>query len=569
VLTTSFTGQQVEPGLGVTLHDRGIPTEVVLTDVNQIFQVCLQPDIHGVRPGDDIVILWRIEDLFENDLHEWANNAVGAHGEAGASRLFDSIDSLASAVLGLAGRHSATIVVGDAPTPVGFGLDHDDPVELSSLVALQAGVNARLDAALAGQKNIERLRLSALQHRHGTDATFDRRGWMMYRQPYPAWFSHTIGLEIAEVLASLTRPAPKLLVLDCDGTLWSGIAVDDGIGALSAADTFPGRAYQEFQRAIQRLRHRGVLIALSSKNDPETVAEAFRTVEGMVLSDDDIADRRISWNPKPGEIADLVAGLQLGLDAAVFVDDSPFEIGAVTTQLPDVVCLQVPVDIEELPDLLAESGLFRRMRATDDDLQRTRRMQAETQRAAAQPTTMSNDEFLASLELRVEGHLVDGQRLERTTQLINKTNQFNLTTRRRTIAEVTSCVDNPDVAVLAYAAADRFGDYGIIGVVIATWDGHMWLLDTVAMSCRVLGRGVETAILAMTTEMLRRQHPGVVIGEYLPTDRNQRVADLYERHGFTSVDGEDGRLFELAADRAVEVPTHITPIPPTRGESTA
>ena len=187
-------------------------------------------------------------------------------------------------------------------------------------------------------------------------------------------------------------------MLDADGTLWGGVLVDDGIGGLKCSDAFPGSAYRAFQIAVRRLRHRGVLLALASKNDDEAVRAAFGQVDGMVLTDDDLAGRRVSWNPKPDAIAELADEFHLGLDSFVFVDDSPYEVGAVDTQLPQVRTLLVPEDIEELPDLLAESGLFRLMRITDDDRERTSRMLAESGRSRA-ATTMNHDEFLSSLGL--------------------------------------------------------------------------------------------------------------------------------------------------------------------------
>ncbi len=356
------------------------------------------------------------------------------------------------------------------------------------------------------------------------------------------------------MIAHRTRAAPKVLVLDCDNTLWSGTAVDDGIGGLQAGDAFPGSAYRSFQMAARRLRHRGVLLALASKNDPETVVRAFDEVDGMVLTDDDIAGRRVSWQPKPQGIAELANEFNLGLDSFVFVDDSPFEIGSVDEQLPAVRTLLVPDDIEELPDLLAESGWFRNMRVTDDDRERTARIRAQSGREQA-ATTMTQSEFLDSLGLTVRRIEVGPSDLTRVTQLVNKTNQFNLTTRRRSEAEISDLVDREDAVVLAYAADDRFGEYGIIGVVVAIRTDDHWTLDTVLMSCRVLGRGVETAMVADAIGVARTVVDLPVHGRYVATDRNGMVADLLADHGFDPTDrpGE----FVLPAGRALSVPGHI------------
>ena len=477
LVAASFTANPIEPALGLGLAaaeaDRN-PPQITFSDYNQIFQVCLRPGQHGAsdEATDDVVLLWRIEDVFERDFLAWSNGDVEAY-----TRLLEGATALGDACRQLAGARQGHVVVSDAPVPIGFGLDHRDPSELTDLVSLQQAVNRRFDEALA-DAGVERLRLAALQHAHGTLATFDRRNWVMYRQPYSDWFAHTLGCAIAELVASRTRVPPKVLVLDCDNTLWGGVLVDDGVGGLQCGDAFPGFAYRSFQTAVQRLRQRGVLLALSSKNDPDDVIDAFAHADGMVLTDADIAARRIAWSPKPDGIAELAAELNLGLDAFVFVDDSDYELGAVTTQLPAVRTLRVPDEIEDLPDLLAASGLFRSMRVTADDRERTARVQAESGRSAA-ATSMSHDEFLTGLGLRVHVIPVAATELGRVTQLINKTNQFNLTTRRRSEAEVAALAADPESTVLAFAVDDRFGEYGIVGVTISRQSVAGCELDTV------------------------------------------------------------------------------------------
>ncbi|MEO6571560.1 MAG: HAD-IIIC family phosphatase, partial [Ilumatobacteraceae bacterium] len=329
---------------------------------------------------------------------------------------------------------------------------------------------------------------------------------------------------------------------------------------LQCSDAFPGFAHRSFQIAARRLRHRGVLLAIASKNDPDRVVEAFRGVDGMVLTDDDIAARRVSWDPKPPGVAEMADELNLGLDSFVFVDDSTFEIGSMRTQLPTVRSLQVPEQIEALPDLLAESGWFRHMRVTDDDRARTGRMSAESDRSAA-ATAMSNVEFLESLDLRVTLIRVGVNEVGRVTQLTNKTNQFNVTTVRRSEADIAALITDPDAHVHAVEVHDRFGEYGIVGVVIARRDGDHWDLDTVLMSCRVLGRGVETAMLAAVIDDLRHDRPGDVVAHHLDSGRNQLVASLFPDHGFEPIADAAGsarRSWVLASGSTVQVPAHIT-----------
>jgi FkbH-like protein len=548
LVAASFTAQPIGPRLGVDFFaatDR-VPA-IRFADYNQLFQVCLDPSAHGAADAGEIVLVWRIEDVFERDFHAWAEGADDAE-----ARLLAGVSQLAEAVNALAGSVAGSVVVSDATVPIGFGLDHRDTELVTRLRALQAAVNQSFDTVIDG--SVERLRLAAMQHAAGTLSTFDRRSWLMYRQPFTDAFAMQVGAEIADLLVRRTRVAPKVVVLDCDDTLWSGVIADDGIGAVQAGDAFPGFAHRSFQYALRRLRHDGVLLALASKNDADDVVRAFSEVDGMVLSDDDIVARRVSWDPKPDGVASIAAELNLGLDAFVFVDDSEYEVGAMQLQLPMVRTLRVPDQIEELPDLLAETGWFRAVRVTADDRERTERLIAETDRATA-ATSMSHGEFLAALDLRVRVAAARTADVGRVTQLINKTNQFNVTTRRRSEAEVTQLLAGDETAVFTVSASDRFGDYGMIGVVIGVADSHGWELDTVLMSCRVLGRGVETAMLAGAITGLRVRRPGGVTATYRDSGRNGLVADLFADHGFAPVG--DGR-FELAADRSVAVPEHIT-----------
>jgi FkbH-like protein len=554
LVAASFTAKPIEAGLGVALlDDTGLAPLVTFADHNQLFQVCLHPAQHGAHDADEIVLLWRIEDVFERDL------LLALEGDRDAEqRIADGAARLADAVASLVAAVTANVVVSDAPMPIGFGLDHDDDETVVRLVALQAMVNRVVDERLASI-TVSRLRLSAMQVVHGTQVTFDRRTWLLYRQPFADWFATAIGARIAQVVAARTRVAPKVLVLDCDGTLWGGIAADDGIGALECSDAFPGFAYRSFQLAARRLRHRGVLLALASKNEPETVVEAFDTLDGMALSEHDIAARRVNWLPKPQNLESLAAELNLGLDSFVFVDDSDHELGAMAAQLPMVRCLKVPDDLEAVPDLLAESGWFRLMRTTADDEQRTARVIAEESRSGA-ARAMSHDDYLASLQLSVRMVPVTASNLGRVTQLVNKTNQFNVTTLRRTEADIARLVADPAVVVRCIEVDDVYGEYGIVGVAIVRCSDDHAVFDSFLMSCRVLGRGVETAFLAMLVSELRDRGIGTIEGRYAPTAKNALVADLFPRHGFESHElapETNEHSWVLPAEGVVELPSHI------------
>ncbi len=553
VVAASWTARPLELPIRDTLQEAaGSPVAVRFTDANQLFQICLQPDLHDLGAADDVVVLWRLEDVFERDLLDWAEGAEGAE-----QRLLDGCRQLGAAVAGLAGRIAAPLTVGDAPVPVGYGLDHHDTGTLGPLLALTTAANAafRSECPPTVATAVD---VMALQVAHGCARVHEPASWLLYRQPFTGEFNRALGAEIATRIAQRTRATPKVLVLDCDNTLWGGIVGDDGIGGLECSDAFPGNAFRQFQYVARRLQRQGVLLALASRNADESVVQAFEQLDGMVLRLDDVATRRVNWQPKPGNIADIARELNLGLDSFVFVDDSHHELASVRAELPDVRCLQVPEDLELLPQLLADSGLFRHLAVTADDRERSARVQQEAGRVAA-ATSMSHEEFLASLELRLRWFEVDDTTVARVTQLINKTNQFNVTTIRRTEAEVRRLLADPAYVVRAAEVSDRFGDYGLVVVAIAHCDRAAGTadIDSLLMSCRVLGRGVETAFIATLVEELRARGCATITARHVPTAKNQLVQNLFPDHGFVAIDSGDGE-FALAADATVTAPAHIT-----------
>jgi FkbH-like protein len=274
----------------------------------------------------------------------------------------------------------------------------------------------------------------------------------------------------------------------------------------------------------------------------------------MVLSGDDITTWRVNWEPKPENIASIITELNIGADSVVFVDDSPTEALEVESRIDAVRALLVPEELADLPSLLASSGLFRGLRASEEDRIRTEMMRTEATRRRAAETT-DRDGFLASLELRVSFGAVTESDIARVAQLTQKTNQFNLTTIRRDEREVRDLIAAPAAHVYAIRVSDRFGDYGLVGVAVVDV-GAVWTVESLLLSCRVLGRGVETAFLAAIVDAARAGGANAVAGRFVPTRKNEQVADFYPRHSFAPRDEPGTFALELAST-TVPNPAHI------------
>lgn len=525
-VAASFTVAPLIPLIGGGLLKQAAEQPVLLNaNYNQLSRVCLDPrvEFEGTLP-DVIVFLLRLEDL---------TNAGDATSIEGAfSNFFGQLEQLRSTFGG-------TIVVAlpPRPRPVDAVVEFSKPDDVQavwygSLVTLSKFARANLDTYTI---DIER-GIGSIGEGQALDSRFD----YMYRQPY----SDLLYLELAEQIVRICEArkshSKKCVIVDCDNTLWGGIIGEDGIGGVVLSDDYPGRAFGDFQRQLKRLSKSGIFVALATKNNPSDVENMFRQHSAMVLSWDDVSVSKINWRPKSENIREIASELNIGLDSIVFIDDSPFEIAEVRSQLPEVLCIQVPEEITELPGrFMQASKNFDRLVLSKEDAQRIMMMRSEVERNELHQK-LTEAEFLSTLELNVQLGSVASADLARVTQLINKTNQFNLTTRRYSLEEIANMAHDPSVLVYSASVTDRFGDYGLVGVGIVRFMADRAVFDTILMSCRVLGRGVESALLSYGVGEAKNRGYATIEGHYIPTRKNAMVGDLFPRHGFVRRMGTTG-----------------------------
>jgi FkbH-like protein len=332
--------------------------------------------------------------------------------------------------------------------------------------------------------------------------------------------------------------------------LWGGVVGEDGLAGLRLDETSrDGPFFREAQHALKALQSQGVLLAIASRNNPEEVRAVLRDHPKMALREADFVAMEIGWGEKIHSLSRIARDLNLGLESLVFLDDSPFELERVRTGMPQVTCLQVPEAISDYPGVLRDaSGLFFNLSETDEDLRRTEYYRADASRKQAMTAFESETDYIASLEVRVEVREGADIDIARAAQLSQKTNQFNLTTHRYTDSDIARLAAASDCIVATFAVSDRFGDYGTTGLVILRLDrgAHSASLDTLLMSCRVLGRRVEDSIFAWIEKRLRAVSVSDVCGEYVPTPKNLQVESLLDRFGFKVVTaGPDGKRYRL------------------------
>jgi FkbH-like protein len=352
----------------------------------------------------------------------------------------------------------------------------------------------------------------------------------------------------------------KVLVLDIDDTLWGGVVGERGETGVDLGETYPGSGFVDFQLAVAELRRRGVVLALNSSNDAEHVLDIMRRHPAMVLRPDDFSASRINWQDKATNMVEIADELGLGLDSFVFVDNSESECARMRQAIPEVLTLQLPAEPSASGDWLRGLGVFDTLGFTDEDRMRADLYRGEAQRSRHREAIGSLDDYLASLQMVLTVEKVSAQSAARAADLTQRTNQFNMTTRRRTATEITGWIDNDQYDAYVFALSDRFGAQGIIGFAALHYDGSGTAeISDFMMSCRVLKRNVEQAMLATLLARARSRGARRIVADYVPTPRNAPFGAFYETSGLRRSAESPGATvrFEHVPGDAITPPPHV------------
>lgn len=377
---------------------------------------------------------------------------------------------------------------------------------------------------------------------HGLSAQIGLNNWHNRAQYYAYKFAMNydvipdVSRSLANIIQAILGKSKKCLVLDLDNTLWGGVIGDDGInGIIIGHETPQAEAFTAFQEYVKRLKERGIILAVCSKNDEDIAKSGFNHPDS-VLKFEDFAAFKANWQPKNINIQEIAREINIGIESLVFIDDNPAERQLVRENLTEVAVPEVdPANIYSYISAIEKSGYFEPVTISQDDLQRNKTYQENKQRRNLEEAAVSYDDFLKSLEMTAEIAPFKEIYFERIAQLTNKTNQFNLTTKRFTLAEISQIAANENYLTLYGRLKDKFGDNGLVSVVIgelcaAELHIRLWL-----MSCRVLKRGMENAMLNALVDRAKISGCKKIVGYYFPTKKNNMVADLYKNFGFQKI----------------------------------
>jgi FkbH-like protein len=451
------------------------------------------------------------------------------------------MDHLRAVWNGLQSSVGCQIIQNNFELPALRVLGHLDSTAHGGAVHFVNQLNLRLAAEARQNPRLLVHDIATLAATMGLDRWYAADRWFSYKIATTPEATITLAHSLAALVGATLGRTRKCLVLDLDNTLWGGVIGDDGVDHIVLGqETARGEAYIAFQQYCRRLRERGILLAVCSKNDDAIARTGFGHGDS-VLALSDFAAFRANWEPKSDNIKSIAEELNIGLDSLVFVDDNPAERALVAAQLPSVAVPDVGTEVADFPRIIDGGRYFEIVSLSAEDLRRTELYAANAQRATQAGAFANYGEYLDSLEMSAEIERFSPANLDRITQLTNKTNQFNLTTRRYTQAEIERIANDPAYIGLSGRLVDTFGDNGLVSVVIARVDGASVEIDLWLMSCRVLKRGMEEAMLDALVDCARDTLAGRLVGKYLPTPKNGMVKDHYPRLGFDAEHvGDDG-----------------------------
>jgi amino acid adenylation domain-containing protein/FkbH-like protein len=548
-ITSTFTAEPVEAPLAFWMKELGIQSAVSFAPYNQVFQQLLDPSSLVRRNPEGInIVLLRLSD--------WQRFEENVSAVEAKEKIEHNVRELVETLQATASSLSAPMLVCLCPPEQKLQADSGwseffgrmEQTLASELDAI-GGVHVITSSQIAAFYPVENYE----------DQYADKLGHI----PYTPAFFVALGSMLARRIFSLRSAPRKVIVLDCDNTLWKGVCGEEGPTGVSV--DAPQRALQEL---MLKQIEAGMLICLCSKNAEEDVQAVFSQNSGMVLRNRDIAARRVNWNSKSQNLRELAAELQLGLDSFVFLDDNPIECAEVETQCPEVLTLLLPQNGEEIPGFLRNVWAFDHWKITEEDARRTEMYRENAEREQVRKLATTLDDFLAGLELKLDIHPMQDSDLSRVAQLTERTNQFNFTTIRRNESEVRQFLEGGGECLVAYLS-DRFGDYGLVGVILYSLDDSALAIDTLLLSCRALGRKVEHHMLSQLGDIARERNLDRVLAKFIASKKNQPALDFLNSVGEQFRQGADGHLaYDFPAGYAAEVYMQKLSAPPAEEPGT-
>jgi len=531
-LLSSFTIDPLSMYLDIRCRLAGLYPEIYIAPFNQYQQEILDTNskLYAFEP-DIIILAVQAESLLPEDFFSQFVKISKQEKERYQAEIIDRFKTLISL---LTSGTSALVLINNfiipSFTPLGI-LDDKVDMGLKSFFYL---LNKRLSELYVEDKQVYVVDFDGVASKYGKSRCLNYE--MYYRGSFglSESFLPVVADEYMGYIKALKNLTRKCVVLDLDNTLWGGIIGEDGFEGIQLGKDPPGNAFVDFQRLLLSYYNRGIILAINSKNNYDDAIKVIREHPHMVLRERHFAAMRINWQDKVENMIELAKEINIGLDSMVFVDENPHEREQVRQALPQVLVVDMPSSPYLYRQALQDLNDFNTLVLTEEDKMRGEMYYVSRMRSELQKSMVSLEDFLMSLEMKAIIKQADDFSLPRVTSLVNKTNQFNLTTRRYTASEIERMKERKNkFSLYTLQVIDKFGDEGIVGVAIIRKEPQTWVIDSFLMSCRVIGRKIETAFLASIVADAKKNGVSTIIGEYILTKKNEPAKSFYPDHGFS------------------------------------
>ncbi len=532
-IASSFTFEPLVKNLTVRGYADGFRLETYVSPFGQYVQELMSPasGIAAFKP-DAVVLAVRLQDactlIYEN---------FNALDEAAVQSICNEwINTFRQAVKSFRKQSQASILCVNYELPAYPALGLADCNTVPSQIRTIASLNRTLNEIAAETGNMHIIDVDRFTACVGRSRIVDPKLWFWGRIPIASEHQWAYVGEITRMLRATTGKARKVLALDCDNTIWGGVLGDVGKDGIALGHDYPGNAFVALQKRALDLYHRGVVLVVASKNEHTAVKDVFENHPEMVLRPEHVSCFAVNWEPKPQNLQRVANTLNLNLDSFVFVDDHPVECAMMREMLPQVLTVNLPEDPARYEQTLAQLDCFDQLAVSDEDRRRGEMYRKEAARAEFRSESDDLESFFVGLNMRVSIACNDESTLARASQLTQRTNQFNMTTVRRSESEILELMRAENTDVYTIRLNDRFGDNGIVGLAIVRKERDNAVLDTFLMSCRVLGRSVEHAFLAWIGKRMLARKATVIEGRYNETPKNKPFSRFFESWGMSHSD---------------------------------
>lgn len=517
---------QIKEILEYLLRNEGINADVRFGDYDNIVQ-----DSHKYKDTNAVIIFWELCNIIDG--LQYKIELINS------DQLDEILEKAKSEIdLVLKNLDKTSLVIFNTFTSLSFSFSD---IKKNRLDELAVQLNIYLEEKIP--VNVKLVDIDKVIASIGISNSLDLRYYYSSKALYTVEFFKAYAKIIKPFIMSANGKARKALIFDCDNTLWKGILGEDGFDNIEmSAATKDGAIFAEIQSIALALNKQGILIGLCSKNNPGDVDEVIESHAHMQLRSKYITINKSKWSDKVTNLTEIAEELNIGLDSLVFVDDSSFEVNLIREQLPEIAVLQVPERLYEYPKMLREnSGLFYNLSFSAEDSRKIEMYEQQVIRETVKKEFNDIEDYLTSLELKMTIYMNDKSIIPRMSQMSQKTNQFNLTTKRYTESDIRNFIDDPNSDVYAFSIADKFGDSGVTGLSIVTTNGNTTTaeIDTLLISCRIIGRNIEYVFMDYIIGKMEEKKIKILNSKYIKTQKNDQVKDFYDKCSFELINKND------------------------------